>query len=864
MSAFERAALAQAQDALELAEAVNGAAHAAQDTAAQARAAADSAIAATEQARKAMDAAALQVAAAHAAATGASETAQAAGAAAKSASEIAQAAGATAQSAAESAKVAGASAASATTAARTAETTAQSASKAASQAEQSALQALASTPRLFTGMAAAKLPATVTRIETNGYAEIGTGAATYISDARATAALAAAHPLACFKGEGERYFRLMPGASGAITPEQMGCPSSGNAQPFIQAAINYAHAIRVQRLELPSQRYELWCPIRNPGEHVNTGLSGHYMLVRENIAIVGTGRGKTLLRCLNSLGGTNDTVTQPDIVYGAPLPTGDMMTQQKDWMGSGVNVRPTSSMDFFRLENVEIDGTKTFDRTTSRTPQLNLTHKAVRIQDVNCFRVEMRDVVLRNWGGEIFYTAGSTGIKEELLQNCVLDGSPQCTINSGTCARSTYINVEAGNSYQCEIIGGFGKNFFNCRFYDFTQSVSLMGGAGARWPTGMVGGWPFSYPWRNADRVAPYMNFSGVTVERCNSVHLTSYARGEMTLIDTQLAFGSNAGKLTDIDLRILAIKDSANGPTEPLTLHGPDNLTTPVASSGPAATTMVQPGTNVRIDLTCERSELAKIEGRMWNQAVVVYAKLFDAPNVSVTVHGSGAGRLALLSNTPVSGFVWPRIIAAPDFVPINPNLGAAAFFYINADRNITPWVGANGLEPTVAGTFTIGIDNTGTGYVDGQLVTLLHTGNNGRIIRLPASSGGLRLQQDRYLINKGDRVSLRWDGNLAAWVETGYSTSAALAMKGQAVYDAPSIPAGGSASTTVTVAGAVVGDLVTSVSLGSVGLQGLMVRGEVTANNTVTVWLTNPMTAAIDLPSTTLRVQVAKGFLA
>ena len=123
------------------------------------------------------------------------------------------------------------------------------------------------------------------------------------------------------------------------------------------------------------------------------------------------------------------------------------------------------------------------------------------------------------------------------------------------------------------------------------------------------------------------------------------------------------------------------------------------------------------------------------------------------------------------------------------------------------------------------------------------------------------MRLQQDRYLINKGDRVNLRWDGPLAAWVETGYSTSAALAMKGQVVYDAPSIPAGGSTSTTVAVAGAAVGDLVTGVSC-SVGLQGLMVRGEVTLPNTVTVWFTNSLTAAVDLPSATLRVQVAKGF--
>lgn len=77
-----------------------------------------------------------------------------------------------------------------------------------------------------------------------------------------------------------------------------------------------------------------------------------------------------------------------------------------------------------------------------------------------------------------------------------------------------------------------------------------------------------------------------------------------------------------------------------------------------------------------------------------------------------------------------------------------------------------------------------------------------------------------------------------------------------GKATYDAPSIAAAGTATTTITVTGAAVGDEA-RVTFG-VSLGGLQASAYVSAANTVTVVLQNPTAGAIDLASTTIRATV------
>lgn len=77
-----------------------------------------------------------------------------------------------------------------------------------------------------------------------------------------------------------------------------------------------------------------------------------------------------------------------------------------------------------------------------------------------------------------------------------------------------------------------------------------------------------------------------------------------------------------------------------------------------------------------------------------------------------------------------------------------------------------------------------------------------------------------------------------------------------GSKTYDWPSIAAGSTASTTVTVTGATVGDGKYYAADMDLGWSGLISTATVTAPNTVTVTALNPTAAAISLASDTLSV--------
>jgi hypothetical protein len=78
------------------------------------------------------------------------------------------------------------------------------------------------------------------------------------------------------------------------------------------------------------------------------------------------------------------------------------------------------------------------------------------------------------------------------------------------------------------------------------------------------------------------------------------------------------------------------------------------------------------------------------------------------------------------------------------------------------------------------------------------------------------------------------------------------------KATYDPPSIAAGSSATTTVTVNGAAVGDMAVAAFSGNV--HPIVLSAYVSAANTVTVVLSNPSGSAVDLASGTLFAKVTK----
>ncbi len=81
---------------------------------------------------------------------------------------------------------------------------------------------------------------------------------------------------------------------------------------------------------------------------------------------------------------------------------------------------------------------------------------------------------------------------------------------------------------------------------------------------------------------------------------------------------------------------------------------------------------------------------------------------------------------------------------------------------------------------------------------------------------------------------------------------------LYGEAVFNPANLVDGAGVTTTVTVRGAALGDMVLGVSFG-VDLQGITVTAYVSAANTVAVRFQNETTGALDLASATLRVIVA-----
>ena len=89
---------------------------------------------------------------------------------------------------------------------------------------------------------------------------------------------------------------------------------------------------------------------------------------------------------------------------------------------------------------------------------------------------------------------------------------------------------------------------------------------------------------------------------------------------------------------------------------------------------------------------------------------------------------------------------------------------------------------------------------------------------------------------------------------------TAIAKLLTGTATWDPGSIADGAMTSTTVTVTGAALGDLVLSCSDTVAVPAGATLTGQVTASNTVTVTLFNKTGGNLDLASGTIRVVVAQ----
>lgn len=160
---------------------------------------------------------------------------------------------------------------------------------------------------LFADLGDRAVPGQVSRIQTSGRDAVGTGAAAYIADDLADAALLAAHPLAVAADSAGRHFRLLPDAAGLVSLAAMGCGGSetpdhsANHQPAIQAAIDYAAAIGAAGIRCEARHYSLWTPLRDlDAVDVNAATTtGIPILINRKTAIACHPQGTTLHRRKN-------------------------------------------------------------------------------------------------------------------------------------------------------------------------------------------------------------------------------------------------------------------------------------------------------------------------------------------------------------------------------------------------------------------------------------------------------------------------------------------------------------------------------------------------------------------------------------
>lgn len=156
------------------------------------------------------------------------------------------------------------------------------------------------------------------------------------------------------------------------------------------------------------------------------------------------------------------------------------------------------------------------------------------------------------------------------------------------------------------------------------------------------------------------------------------------------------------------------------------------------------------------------------------------------------------------------------------------------------TGGIRVNGTTPTVTGNSFNAFNGSGNGAI---------------CIRVEASNatvgGNTEANATTLISTSGIGSSVLYGNNPAS--------GSALPLAGAATYDPPSLADGAGATTTVTCAGAALGDV--ALASFSLDLQGITLTAWVSAANTVSVRFQNESGGPLDLASGTLRTRIVRG---
>ena len=695
---------------------------------------------------------------------------------------------------------------------------------------------------LFTSIGSVTVPTGVNVVQTSGYSTAGVGQGVYVSDSLATSALAASCPNFCKLSADGRYWRL---DGDYITVDQGGATGTVgvNDQPAIQAAINYAQTIGIQRVTFPQAAYELWCPIRTtqtlPG---GPELDGYPIIITTAMSLQGKPTG-TSLTFKNSLGGPNTVITQT--------------TTWGQWIGGGIWVNPnytgaTANIPFIDIENLTLVGTSAFTPGSGLTPPpntgVNLSDKGIGMPSgpYGVVKMTLRNIIAHDFQAEIFYGGALKANSTLVAENVELYNSNQCAWNPTGIGKVFATNLYCHDCYLAsEIILGQGHTYVDCTFANAYNA----GCVGTQY---FSSGYPYWFPFSDTSEEPTWCNYINTTFQNITQVLLGSWNRGSITLIDCSM-YNPNWND-ANIYLDMLVIIDQSSRGN--FLLKGPDNLTTPFASGYPAAGNIIPPS-NITLNIDLRRTAYAQAQG--YTTDLLDFSGLLDYSSIRISVTGEARYIVSQSVGTRPTGYAQPLVLfdqtieKMPNGQPFGGYYTSSVTGPLSFDIN---WTAMN-FSNVGSGSYPITV-NTNYLYANGQLAIFYYRSGTGTLTFAPTGAG-MKLGATRTLAVAGDKLTLRYDSTAGSWVEESFTSARQLIFSGSATYDAPSIATGGTTTTTVTVTGASVGDYVRSPSFG-VSLAGLMATAYVSSANTVTVVLYNPTAGAIDLASTTLSIEVMK----
>ena len=616
----------------------------------------------------------------------------------------------------------------------------------AATARDGALPAL----RRFADLPARTVPAACDRIEAGS----GPARGSYLADALATPALAAAHPRLCKADAAGRVFRF---AGAELDIAHAGATGSGNDQPAVQAALSYAAAVGIRRVvNRGLAALSLWEPLQTQtlAQALTPPLGNFYakrtLQVPACAALDIDFGGATI-----ALKGPSGGARHPGQAVGDGL-----------WLGGFITV--TGIIGHLRLANVTVAGG--FAGDTYEQADVNLLDKGFMCQDLGAANlgagngmgtIEMDNVTLHGFAGEIMYDNSSA---LHLSRDCHFYNSGHSCWNAAGLGRVVATNLRAGQTRQpAEVLGGAGHDYFGGRFYDGgTAGSTFFGGPQPAFDPA----YPYSWSRRADDAAPPFITFHGTRFENFAAyLQMGSWVRGSVVLVDAYINAGYGVGQLQDQELEVECWADRQSN-FAVVTVGGPADLVTQ-AYAAPAGVFYKKP-VSLNYRIKCRRTRLARDNARQIGFGLSVSGLIEN--NCRFRIEGEAKTPFGV--NGTVPGFVLPLIESEGLVTTGLPY--SDTYDYFAEDRSYVVSYAAMNLFPTAAGTFNASLDNT-FGYLNGQRVRFVHGGGGGpgtsdRIVRFAKSGAGMALQADRTLRRAGEYLILEWSAQAGAWAEAAY----------------------------------------------------------------------------------------------